>query len=372
MNTDNNENVYLVEVKDESKELILDKLKTEMFATGKFFPDQRSVSPVVMTSLLAASGVTLTGASAAVSPKLFMATASSSELLMRHANGFLSAVIDPKTGKIIRQAAFLPVASSLPVVAPIMAMQVMSTVAVLHKLSVIDKKLDTIKQAIDEILIRQEATIVGELMFAIQTVDELYSQYKQIGKFSNDMLIRIALAERDAMRLSVRYSMLDDSQSSSFADTDTYLRVLTSFLYLRVKYLRTCVDLQENPEFVKDSTDSFVALLKENMRVWSKLLQKPADLQDEIKRAKNPTDNKLQQIAKKAATNKTIAQLEKEYVVALEIVNNIQTDFYRLIDDIQNIINSENTKKTLPNLLYWTDESGTHCFTTNQEVLAST
>jgi len=372
MNSNNKENVCLVEIKDENKKMLLDKLKTDMFLTGKFFPDQRSVSPTVMTSMLASVGFTFTSISSSMSSKLFMTTAKSTEVLMEHGGGFLAAVVDPITHKIVRQAAFIPVAASLPVVAPIIAVQVMSTAAILHQISAINKKLDTIKQAIDEILIRQEASVVGELLFAVQTVDELYSQYTQTGKFSTDMLIRLALSEREAMKLSVRYSMLDDSSSSSFSDTDTYLRVLTSFLYLRVKYLRTCVDLQENPEFAKTSTDSFIETLNEDMEFWSKLLKKPSDLQEEIKRAKNPTDNKLQQLAKKASTNKTIAQLEKEYVTALELVNSIQTDFYKLIDDIQKIIESDETNKSLPSILYWEDESGVHCIATHQEVLSAT
>jgi hypothetical protein len=365
--------VYLTEIRDEQQRYLLDKMKTECLSSGKYADGQISVSPKIMSSVIAAAGATLTSISSEFSGKLFMATANP-DMLMRVGSGITAAVRGAQ-GRIVSVAPFVPVAGALPVVAPLMAMQALTTVAMLQQLGAIDKKLDTIKETIDKLLIRQEATVVGELLSAVKLVDEIYDQYDTARCFSVDMLIRLAFAEHDASRLFARYSILNsiggNAVSATATNSDTYLMVLASFLNLRIKYLRTCVDVQENPLFAQKSSDSLREMLGDNLSLWDGLLRRPSELHAEIETVEHGLEdgNKLLNMARKMSSDKDLTRLKGEYASALAMVNNIQTDFYQLIAGVKETLQIGSDNQASPLLLYWDDEQGEHCFATNEEEL---
>ena len=363
--------LVVAEFNGEVQKRILDKMNMEYLGTGKYIKDQMSISPKILSSLMLSSGAAGMVASAAMSSSLFMATANPATL-MQIGKGVGSAVMG--AGGIVGQAAFIPVASSLPVVAPIMAMQALSTVVMLHQFNAMDKKLDAIKGSIDKMLARQEVTKVAELFAAVHVIDEIYLQYGQTGHFSTDMLIRLALAERDAMILSRRYEMLENSEASNsavndFANYDTYCTVLASFLNLRVKYLRTSVDIQENPQFVKSSSESFAALLKNSIVLWDKLLSKSAKMKDDIKEfeAQREKAKGFQKITQ-GSKEKELSRMKDEYTAFMEKERVILKDFHTLIDVAKQVSETANTQ-VLPTLLYWHDEEGEHCIATNEHIL---
>ena len=348
------------EFKGEIQQRILDKFNTEYLSTGKFVKDQRSISPKILSSLMLSSGAAGTAVSAMVSSSLFIATANPATL-MNLGVGVGSAVMGAQG--IVGQAAFIPVASSIPVVAPLMVMQALSSIVLLQQFSAMDKKLDAIKGSIDKMLARQEVTKVAELFAAVNIVDEIYLQYDQAGRFSTDMLIRLALAERDASILSRRYEMLENSEdknstANDFANYDTFCTMLASFLNLRVKYLRTSVDIQENPHFVQCSSKSFVALLKDDISLWDKLLNKSKKLKSdieemEIQKEKAKGLQKIAQIPKE----KELSRKKDEYANALEKERVILDDFHSLIDTAKQVSETTGTQ-TLPTLVYWHDDEG--------------
>ncbi|UJH71178.1 hypothetical protein [Ornithinimicrobium sp. INDO-MA30-4] len=165
-------------------------------------------------------------------------------------------------GGIVGQAAFIPVASSMSVVAPILAIQALGTAVTLHQFKQVDQKLDAVKDAVDTAIARNEATHAGELLAGSRIVDEVYQQYQEAGEFSNDMLVRLALAEREVRRLAERFRFLVDAHAVGSVDVisdvrranyDVHSSLLASFLGLRIAYLRVCVDMQENPKSVATS-----------------------------------------------------------------------------------------------------------------------
>ncbi|MDR0469632.1 MAG: hypothetical protein LBH09_06620 [Peptococcaceae bacterium] len=363
--------LVISEFDGEIQQRILDRMKMEYFSTGKFVKDQMSVSPKVWSSLILASGTIGTIKSAAISSTLFMATENPAKLMELGSGGLGSAVMG--THGIVRQAGFIPVASSIPVVAPLMAAQALSSVAILQQLSVMDKKLDVIKGAIDIILARQEVTKVAELFAAVHMIDEIYSQYSQAGHFSTDMLIRLALAEHDAMILTRRYEMLDNSAASDtttkgFDNYDSYCTMLASFLNLRVKNLRTCVDIQENPQFVQNSAKSFISLLDYNINLWDQLLRKSDKMKDEIEAlaAQVENANALQKITQ--SSKRVLSRKKDEYTALMEKERIIIKDFHSLIDIAKQISETAN-EQALPTLFYWHDDEGEHCIATNENML---
>jgi len=359
------------EFNGEIQQRILEKMNKEYLSTGKFVKDQISVSPKIMSSLMLSGGAAGTAASAKMSSSMFMTFADPAKLMKLKSGGFISPIIGPN-GKIAEQAAFFPVASSLPIVAPLMAMQTLSSVVMLQRFAAIDKKLDAIQGSIDKMLARQEITKIAELFASVHIVDEIYMQYGQTGHFSIDMLIRLALAERDAMGLSRRYEMLensgDDEAAKSFDNYDTYCTMLSSFLNLRIKYLRTCVDIQENPQFVRCSSESFSALLKNSVNLWDKLLHKSDKMKNDIDElaAQVEKANVLQKITQ--TSKKELSRKKDEYTAVMEKERIILKDFHTLIDIAKQMPETE-SEQALPTLMYWHDEEGEHCIATSEQIL---
>ena len=362
--------LVISEFNGEIRQRILDKLNMEYLSTGKFVKDQRNISPRILSSLMLSSGAAGTAISASMSSSLFMATANPATL-MSLGSGVGSAVMGAKG--IVAQAPFIAVASSIPVVAPLMVMQTLSSVVLLKQFSAMDKKLDAIKVSIDKMLARQEVTKVAELFAAVNIVDEIYLQYDQAGRFSTDMLIRLALAERGALILARRYEMLENSEAKNstandFANYDTFCTMLASFLNLRVKYLRTSVDIQENPQFVQRSSESFAALLKDTITLWDKLLHKSDEIKSDIEESASQLENAnlLERITR--SKEKELSRKKDEYANALEKERVILNDFHSLIDIAKQV--SETTiTQTLPTLVYWHDDEGEHCIATNEKIL---
>ncbi len=359
--------LMISEFNGEVQQRILDRMNTAYLSTGKFFNDQMNVSPKIMSALILSGGVVGTSVSSAMSSTLFMATANP-DVLMKIGTGVGSAVMG--TQGIVAQAAFIPVASSIPVVAPLMAMHALSSVAMLQQFGAIDKKLDAIKETIDIMLERQELTEIAKLLVAVQMVDELYMQYKQAGYFSTDMLMRLALAERDTAIISKRYEMLSKTMQSksNFADSDAHCTMLASFLNLRVKFLRTSVDAQENPQSVHHSTDRFMSSLKNSISLWDVLLHKSDGLKekmdklsDEISKEK-PVRNVL------GSKRKELDRITKDYNAAVKRERDIGQDFYSLIDMARQL-SEVSSAIPPPTLLYWHDNEGEHCIATNEHII---
>ena len=363
--------LVISEFNGEIRQRILDNMNMEYLLTGKFVKDQRSISPKILSSLMLSSGAAGTAVSAMMSSSLFMATANPATL-MSLGSGVGSAVMGAQG--IMAQAPFIAVASSIPVVAPLMVMQALNSVVLLQQFNAMDKKLDAIKGSIDKILARQEVTKVAELFAAVNIVDEIYLQYGQTGRFSTDMLIRLALAERDALMLSRRYEMLENSEArnstaNDFANYDTFCTMLASFLNLRVKYLRTSVDIQENPQFVQRSSESFAALLKDDINLWDKMLHKSDEMKSNIEEIAAQLENVkgLQRIAQKSK-EKELSRMKDEYANAMEKERVILKDFHTLIDIAKQISETTSTQ-ALPTLVYWYDDVGEHCIATNEQIL---
>ena len=370
LSTQSSNELIVSEFSSEIQKGILDKMNLEYLATGKYFSDQMSLSPKVWSSLVVSGGAAGTAISSAMSAKLFMATAPVSSLMKLGSGGVSTAVMG--SGGIVKHAGFLPVSGSFATVAPLMAMQALTTVAMLQQLSVMDKKLDAIKVSIDKMMARQEATKVAELFAAVRVVDEIYAQYGQAGHFSTDMLIRLALAERDAAVLSRRYEMLGsagDADTNGFDSYDTYCTMLASFLNLRVKHLRTCVDIQENPQFVRCSAEEFRALLKDNIALWDTLLNRSEAMKKDIDEAEAQRVNAkgLQKIAQLAG-GKELDKKKDRYHAVVENERAIMKDFLILVDSAKQLSETADTQD-LPSVLYWHDGESEHCIATKEQVL---
>ena len=322
--------------------------------------------------------------SASLSSTLFMATANPSTLMTLGA-GVGSAVMG--VNGIVAQAPFIAVASSLPVVAPLMAMQALTTAIILQQFKQVDQKLDAIKGTLNKAIARSEATHAGELLAASGIVDEVYRQYEQAGSFSNDMLIRLAFAEHDARRLAERFRFLvgthaiaevDDIADVQRANYDAHSAMLGSFLDLRIAYLRVCVDMQENPKSLESSVGQLKDKIRSGADFWQQLVNRSETLRNAISEREkllndmNWVERALPEFVggRGAAANKKLVALKDAYVSTLESEVAIVKGFDSLIQSAKQTLNSlENPKNSLsssPTLVYWQDETGEHSFSTEK------
>lgn len=378
------------EFQGELRDLLVASLQKGYLATGSYAPGAHAVSPQGAMSIgVAGAAAAATGLSAAFSSTLFMATANPATL-MTIGNGVGSAVMG--AGGIVAHAPFIAVASSLPVVAPILAVQALSTAVIMQAFKKVDRKLDTIKHTLDEAVARIEATHAGELLSASRIVDDVHRQYGLDGAFSNDMLIRLALAERDVKALAARFQQLVDSREvTNFEDLhevqqanyDAHSAMLGSFVELRIAYLRVCVDMQENPKSVASSTELLKASIDDRLEFWERLLERSRKLKDGIR----GIETKLQDMnwAKRnfpgflggegASAEKKLANLNSAYTATMESELAIMREFHALIESARTTrasLESPTTTATgdSPTLVYWRDESGDHSFVTSNQLLA--
>lgn len=378
--------IAVFEFEGELRDLMVRSLRAELLATGTYASDSRAISPHAVQSL-AVSGAAAGGTalSAAFSSSLFMATADPSTL-MTLGNGVGSAVMGA-TG-ITGQAAFIPVASAVPIVAPLMAMHAMTTAVTLRQFEQVDQKLNAIQDRLNEAIARTEATHVGELLNASRIVDDVYRLYDVEGVFSNDMLTRLALAERDVGTLAERSKFLVESrqienateaEDVSRANYDAYAAMLASFLDLKIAYLRVCVDMQEHPRAVIDSVTRLKGKIESGMGFWESLINRSHRLREVIAEKEraladmNAAQRKLPGPLGGAASEKQIAVLKQAYTSTIENEKGILKGFDSLMESAQRTLETIEhpviNDKT-PTLVYWRDEDGDHSFSTNRLRLA--
>lgn len=324
-------------------------------------------------------------ASAAFSSSLFMATANPATL-MALGNGVGSAVMG--AGGIVAQAPFIAIASSIPVVAPILALQALSTAVIMQQFKLVDRKLDTISRTLDRVIARIEATHAGELLAASRIVDDVYQQYIFEGAFSNDMIVRLALAERDARALAARFRQLVEAREIPSAgelhevqqtNYDAHSAMLASLVELRVSYLRVCIDMQENPKSVSHSTDHLKHSIDDGIAFWEYLQNRS----QAIKAAIRELEQRRQGLGwqdklpggERASVEKELVKLKASYALTMESELEITSEFHALVDAARSTreaieASSPMSGATSPTLVYWKDDVGEHSFVTEENLIS--
>ncbi|WP_147513283.1 hypothetical protein [Actinomyces polynesiensis] len=368
------------------RELMISSLREGYLTTGSYVPGAKAVSPQGAMSVAVAGAATgATALSAAFSSTLFVATANPATL-MTIGNGVGSAVMG--AGGIVAQAPFIAVASSLPVVAPILAVQALSTAVMMQQFKQVDQKLDTIKSTLDKAIARIEATHAGELLAASRIVDDVYEQYGLEGSFSNDMLIRLAFAERDVRALAARFRQLVESRDITDVDGldevqqanyDAHSALLASFVELRTSYLRVCVNIQENPKSVSSSIEHLKSVIDDGIGFWQQL----QDRSQVLKREKEQLEARVQDMGWKerlpgrvgASTERELGRLNAAYMSTMESEREIMEEFHSLIESARETRAALETPTptdagTSSTLVCWKDETGEHAFVTEKSLLS--
>ncbi|WP_218220434.1 hypothetical protein [Nesterenkonia sp. Act20] len=369
------------------REKILSSFREGYLTHGSYVPGAKAVSAQGAMSLtVAGAAAGTTGVSAALSPTLYIATANPSTL-MELGNGVGSAVMG--AGGIVGQAPFVAVPIALPIIAPIMAVQALNTAVIMQQFKQVDQKLDSIKTTLDDAISRIEATHVGELFAASRVVDDVYQQYSLEGSFSNDMLIRLALAERDMGALAARFRhLVKDRDVTTFDETTKFAQVkyddhsamLASLTQLRVSYLRVCVDMQENPHSVSSSVEHLKSSIDEGIEFWQFLLSRSQSLKDKVTELKDQLGGmswRQRNLPRGEGSSvaKDLANVESAYTSTMEGERELMREYTLLIDSAsktRKALDSSNPSdaESAPTLVYWQDEAGQHAFVTEKPLIS--
>lgn len=127
--------------------------------------------------------------------------------ILKSSGQMTGTVVSEGSKQIVGQLRFAP-ASCAPIVAPMAAWQILNAVAGVAHLKKINARLDSLQRGIERLTFRQQAKTLGQLIAAIDTLEDLSNQLKASGTFTNDMLIRLALADRDIQAAFVEQRFL--------------------------------------------------------------------------------------------------------------------------------------------------------------------
>lgn len=216
--------------------------------------------------------------------------------LMAIGNGVGSAVMG--AGGIVSQAPFIALSGAImPVAAPLLAFQALSTIMVLQQFKTVNEKLDKMQQEVSRILQRYEATFIGELISAGSRLEALEKEHDISSKFTNDMAMRLALIEDKVNPIFERYRYLYDTQiidktlsveELEFKNSDAYMATLLSILDLRIDILRLKLTLQENPAFLRTFATSLVEKAIRYQMLWNNIENSPKQVEELTQSLKKP------------------------------------------------------------------------------------
>ena len=128
-------------------------------------------------------------------PQLVEGLKMGTHVLMQTAEGTLGTVVSSSSGKIAGQLRFAP-ASVAPFLAPVLAWQVLHAIASTSQLRKINLRLDSMQRKLETIVARDEAGVLGEILNAIHTLDDILAERENTGTFTRDMETRLALIEK--------------------------------------------------------------------------------------------------------------------------------------------------------------------------------
>lgn len=130
------------------------------------------------------------------SPTISAGLSNGSLSIMHSSNLMTGNVVSSQSRRIAGQLRFKP-ASAGKIVTPLIVWQIMNAVAGVSHLAKINTKLEKISRGIERLTFRKQARTMAELSAAIATLEDIGMQFQLSGRFSDDMIIRLALADRD-------------------------------------------------------------------------------------------------------------------------------------------------------------------------------
>lgn len=159
---------------------------------SSYFADQLGAAAgIINTALQSRQLLQVVG-----SPQILEGIKNGTLTIMHSAGQMTGTVVKTGSHRIAGQLRFAKSGIS-GIVAPIAIWQLINAVAGVAHLRRINEKLEALQRGIERLTIRLQAKTYGKLISAVATLEEISNQCSITGTFSNDMTIKLALAERD-------------------------------------------------------------------------------------------------------------------------------------------------------------------------------
>lgn len=116
--------------------------------------------------------------------------------LMQSGGASLGTVVSSSSHQIVGQLRFAP-SSMAPVVTPLVGWSILNGIAGTLQLQRINQKLNVMMRKIERIEVRQEAEILGRVVQATKTLEDLLAEKCNTGIFTSLMMQRLAIVEQE-------------------------------------------------------------------------------------------------------------------------------------------------------------------------------
>ena len=364
----------LIAITGRTRDALIASLTNSLATTGKYTPDARTVSPQILGSTAStATAVASTAASAAIAPTLFMATANPATL-MQLGSGVGSAVMG--AGGIVAQAPFIPVAASMPVVAPLALMGVVNTAVTMRQFQAVNAKLDAIANSLTNLLVRVDITQIAGLIAASKTLGDIAEEYGELGHFTPSMTARFAVAEQSLAAVARRQELLLLSAESRALEIDTPIddvirdvnaAGLAYITEVQVHALHVALALQECPalitkraqqltECIAHTNDRWIELKNLSERVKAKITEYE-EAEQKKSWGKIPFSGPAHDFPALKQRREKILENEK----ALIDEHGSKLEAFKELS-----LSLRAQQESRATLVYWRDDAGEHSFLTEQ------
>lgn len=159
------------------------------------------------TSVMLASGLNSGQLFRVIGPPEAVAGLSKGAYELVQSGGSLGTVRDVVSKKFVHQLRFAQT-SAAPILAPIVAYQVLHAIVGTQQLNQINQRLVHMERTLEELHVRQEAAILGEIYYAINVLDDIESERMHTGVFTSDASNRLALVEKNILAILERNRLL--------------------------------------------------------------------------------------------------------------------------------------------------------------------
>lgn len=360
----------LIAITGHTRDAIIAVLTNSLAATGKYTPDARAVSSQVLGSTASTvTAVASTVASATIAPTLFMATANPATL-MQLGSGVGSAVMG--ASGIAAQAPFIPVAASLPVVAPLALMGVVNTAVTMRQFQAVNAKLDTLANTLTDLLARADITQIAGLIAASKTLGDITEEYGELGHFTPAMIARFAVAEQalaavarrqELLLLSAERRALNPKTDIEDVIRDVNAAGLAYITEVQVHALHLALALQESPALVTKRTQQLTECIDKTNERWSTL----KNLSEGVKAKITEYEEDDQKKPRFSRQTHDLSALRERREKILENEKALIDEHGTKLEAFKELSQSlREQQDSLATLVYWRDEAGEHSFITEQ------
>lgn len=266
----------------------------------------------------------------------------------------------------------------MPVAAPLIAFQALSTITIMKQFKVVNDRLDKIQDTLNTILYREEATFIGEVISASNRISEIENQFHICNQFTEDMIFRLALLEDKINPIFERYKYLYKNQSINIdtalhelklQQTDAYMAIVTSILDIRIDLLKMKINIQNNPGYMEAAAKTFVDKIDDYKQLWATIQNGSSEInkvKDELKAAvsgmnwwkKNMPSWLLGKRGNRKENENKANELEKEALRHKAV-------FDEPIEFAMEFSESIKLSESKMSLIYWKDDLGEHSYYTD-------